>query len=211
MRLFPFAAALGLAALPAFGETTFSAGGTLELYHDPAGSGSADEIDATIHAEVETQGIYLGASALKSNDEALDEFALGLGYRGEVSGFGYDIGLTRYAYPHDSAANYSELLLGLSKDFDDRFSGGIDFGYDVTNRAASVALGGAYAATDRLELSANVKAYEVPGASNEAEWDLGASYAVTDEVAADLRWYDGSDYADGYVGLVFSWDTSLTR
>lgn len=211
MRLIRLAAALSLAAFPALAETTFSAGGTLELYHNPGGAGTPDEIDASVYGEVEANGLYLGASALKSNDATLDEFAMGLGYRGEFSDIGYDIGLTRYVYPNDSASNYTEVVLGLSKEFDDRGSAGIDFGYDVTNRAASVALAGAYAATDKVELSANVKAYEVPGASGESEWDLGATYAVTDEVAADLRWYDGSDYAAGYVGLVLSWDTSMTR
>ena len=95
MRLIPLAAALSLAAFPALAETTFSAGGTLELYHNPGGAGTPDEIDASVYGEVEANGLYLGASALKSNDATLDEFAMGLGYRGEFSDIGYDIGLTR--------------------------------------------------------------------------------------------------------------------
>lgn len=211
MRLTHLLAALACVASPALAETTFSAGGTLEFYHDPAGPGSKEEIDASIYGEAEINGFYLGASALKSNDSTLDEFSLGAGYRGDMSGIGYDVALTRYVYPRDSLSNYTELTLGLSRDFDDRLSGSLDFGYDLSNKAANAYIGASYAATDKLGLSANFGVYEVAGLSNESEWDLGATYALTDQMSADLRWYDGTDYTDGYVGLIFSWDTSFAN
>lgn len=202
---------LAAAAFPALGETTLSFGGTFELYHDPNGAGSADELDVTVYGEAEVNSLYIGASALKSNDKTLDELALGLGHRGEVSGVAYDIGLARYLYPQDSASNYSELALTLSKEFNPQISAELGLAYDLSNQAANAALGAAYAATDALELSANFSVTEVPGAANEREWDLGATYALTEDIAADLRWYDGSAYVDGYVGVVFSWDTSILK
>lgn len=211
MRLILTLAALACAATPAIGETILSAGGTLELYHDPAGAGSKEEVDASIYGEAEINGFYLGATALKSNYASVNEFNLGVGYRGEMSGIGYDVALTRYVYPKDAPSNYTELTLGLSKDFDDKLSGTLDFGYDLTNHGANAYIGGAYGATEAIELSANFGVYDDPTLSAESEWDIGATYAVSDEVAADLRWYDGTDYTDGYVGLIFSWDTSITK
>ena len=67
----------------------------------------------------------------------------------------------------------------------------------------------AFAATDALELSANWGTYEVDSAGNEQEWDLGATYYIGEETAVDARWYDGSEYVDGYFGLSLTWDTTL--
>ena len=55
----------------------------------------------------------------------------------------------------------------------------------------------------------NYGTYQVDGASNEQEWDLGATYYVGEETAMDLRYYDGSDYVDSYFGLSLTWDSTL--
>ena len=35
------------------------------------------------------------------------------------------------------------------------------------------------------------------------------SYYIGEETAVDARWYDGSEYVDGYFGLSLTWDTTL--
>lgn len=67
--------------------------------------------------------------------------------------------------------------------------------YDPENELGNAYIGAAYTATDRLEVSANYGVYEVADAGSETEWDLGATWALSDETGVDLRYYDGSEYA----------------
>lgn len=211
MRLSLFALALATAALPATAETTISFGGTLEYYLDPAGSGTSDEIDVTVYGELDFGGAYAGVGALKSNDNTLDELSLNFGYRGEMGSIGYDLGYVHTAYPNDSASNYGELGLGLSADLSDQVSGSVYLGHDVTNKLSNLEIGAAFAASDAIELSANFVISEVDAAPNEKEWDFGMTYSMSDTTAVDLRYYDGSEYVDGYFGVVFSFDTLILR
>ncbi|OHE08665.1 MAG: hypothetical protein A2513_09615 [Sulfurimonas sp. RIFOXYD12_FULL_33_39] len=68
------------------------------------------------------KGFYLGAAASNVKFEGVDASieldALG-GYTSEVYGVGYDIGAIYYAYPKSSKeANFADVYLGLSKDFE---------------------------------------------------------------------------------------------
>jgi hypothetical protein len=208
MRLTILAAALGCAACPVFAETTLNAGAALEYYLEPEGAGSDNVTDVSAYGELDFGGGYVGLSALKSSDDLADELALGFGYRGEAAGLSYDMGYTHYFYPNDTASEYGELVLGVEKGFGDKVTATFDLGYDVTNKAANAFVGAEIAMTEKLAMSANFGLNEVPGASNETEWDLGATYALSDEVGLDLRHFDGSDYADSYIGLALTWDTS---
>ncbi len=68
------------------------------------------------------KGFYLGAAASNVKFEGVDASieldALG-GYTNEAYGVGYDIGAIYYAYPKSSKeANFADVYLGLSKDFE---------------------------------------------------------------------------------------------
>ena len=68
------------------------------------------------------KGFYLGAAASNVKFEGVDASieldALG-GYTSEVYGISYDIGAIYYAYPKSSKeANFADVYLGLSKDFE---------------------------------------------------------------------------------------------
>ncbi len=68
------------------------------------------------------KGFYLGAAAsnvkFKGVDASIELDALG-GYTSEVYGVDYDIGAIYYAYPKSSKeANFADVYLGLSKDFE---------------------------------------------------------------------------------------------
>ena len=68
------------------------------------------------------KGFYLGTAGSNVKFEGVDtsaEFdALG-GYTGEAYGIGYDIGAIEYMYPNASKeANFADIYLGLSKDFE---------------------------------------------------------------------------------------------
>jgi hypothetical protein len=70
-------------------------------------------------------------------------------------------------------------------------------------------VGAAFLASDSLEISALYGSYEVDGASNEEEWELGATYSIGEETSVDFRYYDGTEYESSYLGLTLAWDTTL--
>lgn len=55
----------------------------------------------------------------------------------------------------------------------------------------------------------NYGVYEVDSAPSEREWDFGVAYALTEESSVDLRYYDGSEYLDRYIGVSLTWDTTV--
>ncbi len=69
--------------------------------------------------DLDYNGFYLGTWGSNVNFASSLELDLYAGYAGEISGFGYDIGLIQYMYPNDTdASNFAEAYLGLSYDLD---------------------------------------------------------------------------------------------
>ena len=140
----------------------------------------------------------------------MDEVDLYLGYRAETAGgFSYDIGYSRYYYPNDGGDCCGEITLALGMPVGDKLSATLDLAYDPEAELGNAYVGAAFAVTDTVEISANYGVYEVDAAPSEQEWDLGATYYIGEETAVDARWYDGSEYVDGYFGLSLTWDTTL--
>ena len=207
------AAAVGLVLLAGPGLAqglTVYGGAELEFYHDENGPGTGTTSYLSGYVELEFSGLYGGVWAQVADDDLMDEYDLYLGYRNALaSGLSYDLSYTRYYYPNDGGNCCGEYLLSLGMPFGDQLSGSLDVYHDPDADLSSAYLGVAFAATDALELSANWGTYEVDSAGNEQEWDLGATYTLGEETAADLRYYDGSDYAGSYWGLSLTWDSTL--
>jgi len=216
MRISALAPTLLLAAtlLPAsaaLAQDMFVYGGAaLQFAIEPDGAGSQNKTDLNGYVELEKAGFYGGIWAEFSNQSVANEVDLYLGYRGEAAGgLGYDFGYTRYYYPKDGGDCCGELTASLSQGFGDQFSGTLDLAYDPEARLGNAYVGLSYAAADKLSVSANYGTYQVDGAGAEQEWDFGVGYALGEETAVDLRYYDGTDYPSGYVGLELSWDTTI--
>ena len=58
---------------------------------------------------------------------------------------------------------------------------------------------------DKLSIGA---AIGVTDNGQEKEWELGATYSLTDTTSVDLHYYQGSDYP-GYLELTLAFDTTL--
>lgn len=211
MKIRAILAAAALLASPATAQDLIVYGGAeLEFTFDESGSGSGTSTDLSGYVEAELNGFYAGIWALTTNDDLAQEFDLYLGYRNELaSGLSYDVNYTRYFYPNDGGNCCGELGLSLGMPLGDQLSASLDMYYDPDAEIGSAYLGAAFAATDALEVSANFGTYQVDGASNEQEWDLGATYYLGEETAVDLRYYDGSEYVDSYFGLSLTWDSTL--
>lgn len=80
--------------------------------------------DPTIQGTVilDYKGFYLGSTAANIKIEGIDasvELDAFGGYTAEMYGIGYDAGVAYYTYPSSSKeANFAEVYLGLSKDFE---------------------------------------------------------------------------------------------
>jgi hypothetical protein len=185
-------------------------GGEVELLFSPDGSGSDNTGTLSAYVEAEVNGIYAGLNGTVANDDVADEIYVYLGYRNELdSGFSYDLSYTQYYYPNDGGACCGEILLSMGQTLGDKTSVSLDIYHVPDDGTSSAYVGVAYDFTDTWNGSVNYGVYEVAGAGNESEWDIGATYAVNDEIGIDLRYYDGSDYAGGYFGLSATYDTTL--
>jgi hypothetical protein len=209
----------GLAALLAAGsaqaqDVLVYGGAELEFTQDEFGEGTGTVTDLSGYVEAEVNGIYAGVLGKVSSEDTLDEVNLYFGYRTETAGgLAYNLYYTRYYYPNDGDDAGGEISLEFDAALGDAFTASTSFYYvpafDGASALGSAYVGGAWTVTDAVELSAQYGVYEVDAADNEAEWDLGATYSFGDETAVDVRWYDGTDYANGYLGLSLTWDTTL--
>lgn len=212
MKRYMMATALILAATQsATAQELVVYGGTsLAFDIEPDGAGSDNTTSLSAYIELEKGNIYGGISGKIENDTASNEVYLYAGYRNELdSGLSYSAVYTRYFYPNDTASDYGEVALSLGQPIGDKVGVSLDLYYDHTNELASAYVGAEFYATDKITLSANYGVYENDGAPNEQEWDVGVTYGLSDEAAVDLRYYDGSDYTDGYVGLELTFDTTI--
>ena len=198
------------AGLAAAQDVVVYGGAELEFLHEEFGPGTGTSSYLSGYVEVETRGFYAGLWAQVADDDLMDEVDLYLGYRAETAGgFSYDIGYSRYYYPNDGGDCCGEITLALGMPVGDKLSATLDLAYDPEAELGNAYVGAAFAVTDTVEMSANYGVYEVDAAPSEQEWDLGATYYIGEETAVDARWYDGSEYVDGYFGLSLTWDTTL--
>jgi len=181
-------------------------GAKLEYAHKEAGGSSVTYLSGYIEGEM--LGFYAGIWGQVASKDILDEVDLYVGYRNETAGgLSYDIGYTRYYYPSDGGDCCGEFTLGLGMPVGP-LTGTLDLAHDPKSNLSNIYLGAGWSPTDALEVSGSFGIYEVTGGS-EREWDLGMTYALGQTTAVDFRYYDGSDYADGYFGLALSWDSTL--
>lgn len=204
-----FLAAL-LPASAALSQDFFVYGGAaLEFELEPDGAGSDNKTDFNAYVEVEKSGFFAGLWAEKSSDKFDDKADVYIGYRSETAaGLGYYVDLTRRTYFNDEG-DYTVADAGISYAFSDQISTTFDLSYYPDLHLTDAYVGAAYAVTDLISVSANYGTYGVEDAPDEQEWDFGVGYAIGDESAFDLRYYNGTEYVDHYFGASLSWDTTF--
>lgn len=191
-------------------ETSVYGGAEVELTFDELGPDTGTTSYLSGYLEVERSHFYAGVWGQVANDEALSEVDIYLGYRNETAaGLSYDFGYTRYIYPNDGGDCCGELTASLGVPISDKLTTTLDVAYDPAASLGNAYVEVAYQASEKVGLSANYGVYEIEDAPSEREWDFGVTYSLTDETAIDLRYYDGSEYVDSYVGLSMSFDTTV--
>lgn len=211
MRIVTGMMALALSAGAATAQDVYVYGGVeLEALHEEDGPGTGTNSYLSGYVEVDASGFYAGLWAQVASNDLLNEVDVYLGYRNETAGgVTYDVGYTRYFYPNDGGDCCGEITVSLGVPVGDLVTTSLDLAYDPEAELGNAYVGLAVAATDTLEVSANYGVYEVEAAGSESEWDLGATYSLSEQSAVDFRYYDGSEYVDGYFGLSLTWDSTL--
>lgn len=211
MRIWTAIGVLALTAGSAAAQDIVVYGGAeLEFLHEEFGPGTGTSSYLSGYVELEASGFYAGLWAQVADDELMNEVDLYLGYRNETAaGLSYDVGYSRYYYPNDGGDCCGEITLALGMPVGEKLSATLDLAYDPEAELGNAYVGAAWTVTDAIELSANYGTYQIEAAPSEQEWDLGATYYIGEETAVDLRWYDGTEYVDGYVGLSLTWDSTL--
>ena len=216
MRLHPIALLTSLALdSPALAQTpeapvlVVTGGIALEFSDGEYGRGTGPSLSTGAYIEAEISGFYLGVSGEMTDERTDNEVDYYLGYRRDLdTGFSWDVGYTRYTYPRDGGDCCGEVTLGLFTSVGDKVGLGLDLAYDPASDLGNAYLSAEYDLDDNWTLSANYGACEVDAEPMVREWDFGAGYVLSDELALDMRWYDSDGY-DGYAAVSVSFDTTL--
>ena len=210
MNFFLTTAILGIGVLtsaPAMAQELTVYGGAALVYdRAPHGAGSADTLAFQPYVEAEVNHFYAGLWVSKNSDNTADEVDVYLGYRNETAaGMSYDVSYARYIYPNGGGDCCGELTLNLGLPAGDKLSLGIEAAFDPEAATGTAGISGNYEVFDKLSIGA---AIGVTDNGQEQEWELGATYSLTDTTSVDLHYYEGSDYP-GYLELTLAFNTTL--
>jgi len=194
--------ALILAAVPAgaaLAQDVFvNSGGAIEYERNPDGPDTEDTRDINSYFEVESSGFFAGLWSELARDPADNKSDVYIGYRSETAGgLSYYVDATRRTYFNDPG-DYTVFDAGIGYSITDKLSGSLDLSHYINPDL-----------TDGLSLSVSYGTYGVADAEDQQEWDFGATYALGAETAVDVRYYDGTEYVDSYIGVSLTWDTSF--
>lgn len=164
--------------------------GYSQTLEDPAIQGG---VDATIGA------FYVGAwaSNVDFGDDTDAEVDLYGGYRSEAAGFAFDVGAVGYGYvnaPDGADYDYVELKAAASRAIGPATFGAAvywspDF-FGLDNEATYVEANAVVVPADKWTVSAAIGYQSLDVNDDYTTWNVGVGYAVTDQVAIDLRYHD---------------------
>ena len=157
--------------------------------------------DAAVQGGIDfTYGqFYAGtwASTVDFGDGTDLEWDFYAGVTGTAGGLDYDVGLTYFTYvgaPDGSDYNLVEFKLGLSKTVDALTVGGAiyyspDF-FGIDEQATYIEATIGYAIDDKWSLSGGVGRQYLDVGTDYNSWNAGVEYAITDNLALDVRYWD---------------------
>ncbi len=179
---------------------------------------SKSDGEAYVFGETEWENasglLYAGAGfqTIKSSSGSNLELEAGAGLRPEVAGFDLDLNVT-HKFQVDAAAGYDDSVWELTADVKRSIgpaSGRLRMQYSPDGLGATEAwtwvearLGWDF--TDRLEGTAAIGRREQDNSLDYTAWNAGVTYALTDRLEGDLRYYatdadvPGAQYADALV------------
>ncbi len=173
------------------------------------GGDRGQKSDVNGHVEASTANLYFGASVDGYNDSANDEVDLDVGYRNALaSGLGYDMSYTRNVFPNAGGDCCGDLGLSLSLPIGDALTATAESNYYPEDKTTDAHLTVDFALSDKITLTGKGGRVGNIGAGDTGEWEVAATYALGQDSAMTLHYYDSSA-EKGYLGLDLTWDTAL--
>ncbi|MED5538482.1 MAG: TorF family putative porin [Pseudomonadota bacterium] len=144
-------------------------------------------------------GFYAGvwASTVDFGDTTDAEVDMYGGYRWEAAGFAWDAGLVGYTYAKEPAFadyTYAEAKLGVSRAFGPATVGAVayyspDF-FGVDDEATYAEVNATFSPINKWTVSGAVGKQWLDVSDDYLTWNVGVAYALTDDLAVDVRYYD---------------------
>lgn len=177
--------------------------GASQTLEEPALQAGMDLTWGSFYAGTWVSNIDFG----DSTDAEIDFYG---GVRGEAGGFAFDFGAVGYAYtnvPDGADYSYVEFKAAASRAIGPATVGAAiyvspDF-FGVDDEATYVELNASFAPAEKWTVSGAVGQQWLDVSDDYATWNVGASYAITENLIADVRYHDTDvDNVDVYDGRV---------
>ena len=216
IKLHAAAAALLLMAAPgaAFAQTApdwaFNAAvgsdyvfrGVSQTEEDPAISAGVDLTAGSFYA-----GAWASNVSFVGDDNTDAEVDLYGGFRTETAGWNLDLGVVGYLYtsqPDGADYDYAEAKLAASRAVGPATVGAVvyyspDFFGASEDEATYVEANAAFSPADKWTVSGALGRQFVSSDFDYTTWNVGAAYALTDNLAVDVRYHDTDEHAFGEV------------
>lgn len=164
--------------------------GYSQTSEDPALFGGVDLTIGSFYAGAWASNVDFG----DSTDAEIDIYG---GYRTEAAGFAVDVGVVGYLYtsaPNGADYDYAELKAAASRAIGPVTLGAAlywspDF-FGADEEATYVEASAAFSPAAQWTVSGAVGHQSLDVNADYATWNAGVAYAVTDNIAIDLRYHD---------------------
>ena len=182
--------------------------GVSQTEEDAAVSGGVDVGSGLLYA-----GAWASNVSFASDDETRVEGDLYAGVRPQYAGWNLDFGVIGYLYddPGDFDYDYVELKAVASRAVGPATIGAAvfwspDYFGAAEDEATYVEANAAFVPAERWTISGALGRQFVSSSFDYTTWNVGAAYALTDNLAVDLRYHDTDqhDFGDAYGGRAVS-------
>ncbi len=176
--------------------------GVSQTQEDPQIFGGIDATYGIGYAGVWASNVDFGA------DDPTAEIDLYAGVKPVVGGTNLDLGVIYYGYVDDKGLtpgsySYVELKAAASRSIGPATAGlAVYYSPEFpgkTGNAVYYEVNGSIPVAGKLSLSGALGHQEIDSAGDYATWNIGATYAITDNLAADLRYSDTDEHGYGKI------------
>jgi uncharacterized protein (TIGR02001 family) len=175
--------------------------GVSQTEEDPAISAGVDMTSGVFYA-----GAWASNVSFAGDGETGIEADIYAGVRPEFAGWNWDFGVVGYLYDEPDALDYDyvEFKAAASRAIGPATVGAAvfyspDFFGAAEDEATYVEANAAFAPADRWTVSGAVGRQWVSSDFDYTTWNVGAAYALTDNLAVDLRYHDTDQHDFGPV------------
>jgi uncharacterized protein (TIGR02001 family) len=180
--------------------------GVSQTEEDPAIQGGVDLTSGMFYA-----GAWASTISFPGDDESDVEIDIYGGIKPEAAGWTFDIGGIYYAYPGEPSGvdyDFFEAKLAASRAVGPASIGAAVFYspefFGETGTAVYYEVNGSVSPADGWTIGGALGRQDVDYDGDYTTWNLGVSYAFTDNIALDLRYHDTGehDFGDIYESRV---------